>query len=82
MEYKKCRVSLFWARRIRIRKGRGKIKNHRQKWKTIFSCKKEGGMLGVQELKRNFEDSVKQVDYSKEYKDNPIYNGIKIENLF
>ena len=38
-------------------------------------------MLGVQELKRNFEDSVKRVDYSKEYKDNPIYNGIKIENL-
>lgn len=47
--------------------------------RTIFY---KDDMLGVQELKRNFEDFVKQVDYSKEYKDNPIYNGIKIENLF
>lgn len=46
--------------------------------RTIFY---KDDMLGVQELKRNFEDFVKQVDYSKEYKDNPIYNGIKIENF-
>lgn len=46
--------------------------------RTIFY---KDDMLGVQELKRNFEAFVKQVDYSKEYKDNPIYNGIKIENF-
>lgn len=38
-------------------------------------------MLGVMELKRNFERFVKKVDYLKEYKDNPIYSSIRMESL-
>lgn len=40
--------------------------------RTIFYT---DDMFGVQELKNGFKKFVKQVDYSKEYKDNPIYNA-------
>lgn len=42
--------------------------------RTIFYT---DDMLGVQELRNGFEKFVKQVDYSKEYKDNPIYNAMQ-----
>ena len=47
--------------------------------RTIFYT---DDMLGVQELKNELKRFVKQVDYSKEYKDNPIYNAVKMGSLF
>lgn len=46
--------------------------------RTIFY---KDDMLGVQELNKSFENFVIQIDYSKEYKDNPIYNARKIAVL-
>lgn len=39
-------------------------------------------MLGVQELQREFESYVNNIQYDYEYKDNPIYNGIRTANIF
>lgn len=46
--------------------------------RTIFY---KDDMLGVQELNMAFEKFVSQIDYSKEYKDNPIYSAVKINIL-
>lgn len=47
--------------------------------RTIFYT---NDMLGVQELKNEFERFVKRMSYSKEYKDNPIYNAVQMNILF
>lgn len=47
--------------------------------RTIFYT---DDMLGVQELQSNFESFVKNIDYSKDYMDNPIYSGIKTGTIF
>ncbi len=46
--------------------------------RTIFY---KNDMLGVQELKNQMEDFLKEIDYSKEYKDNPVYNARRMSNL-
>lgn len=46
--------------------------------RTIFYT---NDMLGVQELKNEFERFVKRVNFSIEYKDNPIYNAIQMDIL-
>lgn len=46
--------------------------------RTIFY---KNDMLGVQELKSQIEDFLKEIDYSKEYKDNPVYNAKRMNNL-
>lgn len=46
--------------------------------RTIFYT---DDMLGVEELKREIEKYIKEIDYSKEYRDNPIYNAQKINYL-
>lgn len=38
-------------------------------------------MLGVQELQKEFEKYVIGLSYDREYRDNPIYNGIQMTNL-
>lgn len=43
--------------------------------RTIFY---KNDMLGVQELKNQMEDFLKGIDYSKEHKDNPVYNAIQM----
>lgn len=43
--------------------------------RTIFF---ENDMLGVSELKKEIEKSLEEIDYNKEYKDNPIYNGMQM----
>lgn len=47
--------------------------------RTIFYT---DDMFGVQELQNKFDVFVKNIDYSKEYPDNPIYNGIRIGTIF
>lgn len=47
--------------------------------RTIFYT---DDMLGVQELQSNFELFVKNIDYSKDYMDNPIYSGIRTGTIF
>lgn len=47
--------------------------------RTIFYA---NDMLGVQELQSKFEMFVKNISYSKEYMDNPIYSGIKMGTIF
>ena len=37
-------------------------------------------MYGVQELRKEFEEYVTSLDYSINYKDNPIYNGLAMTN--
>lgn len=38
-------------------------------------------MLGVQELRKEFESFVLNLSYENEYVDNPIYNGVKMANF-
>lgn len=47
--------------------------------RTIFYT---DDMLGVQELQGKFEMFVNNIDYDKEYMDNPIYSGIRIKTIF
>lgn len=46
--------------------------------RTIFY---KNDMLGTKELIEDLECFVKEVDYKKEYIDNPIYNGIRIGRI-
>lgn len=46
--------------------------------RTIFY---KNDMLGTKELIERLERFVKEVDYAKEYIDNPIYNGIRIGRI-
>lgn len=45
--------------------------------RTIFF---KDDLLGANELKKELSKVLETIDYSKEYKDNPIYNGIKVGN--
>ena len=38
-------------------------------------------MLGVQELQKEFENYINGLSYCREYRDNPIYNGVQMTNL-
>lgn len=46
--------------------------------RTIFF---KDDLLGANELKEELSKVLEVIDYSKEYKDNPIYNGIKVGNV-
>ncbi len=46
--------------------------------RTIFY---RNDMLGAEELKENLREVMGVLNYKKEYKDNPIYNAIKIKRL-
>lgn len=46
--------------------------------RTIFF---QNDMLGVNELRENMSLFLDEIDYTKEYEDNPIYNAYKLGNL-
>lgn len=46
--------------------------------RTIFY---KNDMLGVQELKSQMEDFLKEINYSEDYIDNPVYNAKRMSNL-
>ena len=46
--------------------------------RTIFY---RNDMLGVDELKEALETMVREIDYTKDYKDNPIYNARAIDSI-
>ena len=47
--------------------------------RTIFYA---NDMLGVEELKKNLEGFVEEIDFNVECKDNPIYNAYHVSKLF
>lgn len=46
--------------------------------RTIFY---RNDMLGVDELKEALETMLREIDYTKDYKDNPIYNARAIDSI-
>lgn len=39
-------------------------------------------IYGAEDFKNKLRDTIGEIDYSREYKDNPIYTGLRYENLF